>query len=253
MIDLKEVQEHLDAYRQQQNNRTKINKLLDDLYGIVVETDKLIYMWRQIHKLVSTRPEIADLFSHFLIVTGKLLLERAIVDISKIFDKGKDSINNQFLINLLQHEGKETMSAEVITALKNLVAKYESALQMHSNVILQMKAKRDKELAHLDKKMLGDVFGGGINIEVEEIESILSLLNTMYSEYYSICGFHKMEAAEESLKAIDSMGFPTSFDKLIRVVEYALDNALADEQDVTIKSLQFGRLLRTPTEMQYES
>jgi F0F1-type ATP synthase delta subunit len=253
MVDLKNVQEHLDAYRQQQNNRTKINKLLDDLYGIVVETDKLIHMWRQIRTLVSARPEVADLFSHFLITTGKLLIERAVVDISKIFDKGKDSVNNQFFINLLQHEGKESISPEAMASLKKLVAEYEGALQVHNNVILQMKAKRDKELAHLDKSMLGDIFGRQINIEVEEIELILKLLNSMYSECYSICGFHKMEAAEESLKTIDSMGFPTSFDKLIRVVDYALDNALADEQDVTIKSLQFGRLLRTPIKMEYES
>lgn len=250
-MDFKAVTEQLDAHREQQSRRTKINMVLDDLYSIVAETDKLIHLWRQAYTLIRTRPEVADLFSHFLIVTAKLLLERAVVDISKIFDKGKDSINHQFLINLVQYDGGKTLSAEAIASLKELVTEYDASLQVHSSIILQFKAKRNKELAHLDKSMLGDVFENHIKIEVEEIESVLKLLNSMYSKYYSICGFNKRHAAEEGLEFIESMGFSTSFGKLIKVVDYALDNAVIDEQDKDIKSLQFGRILRTPIEGEY--
>ena len=250
-MDLEQAHERMALHRQQQSEGTKINMVLDDLYGIVVETTEFISLWKQIHSLIRTRVEVAELLNYILFTTGKLLLDRAVLDISKIFDKGKDSINHEFLTNLIRNEGRKTISDKALTTLKSKLAHDEQALQVHSALIAQMKTKRDKEIAHLDKSMLGNVFDHHTNVEVDEIESVLALLDSLYVDYYDICGFKKRSNAKEDLTMCESAGFVTDFDRVIRVVDFALDKAAADEQDDVIKSLQFGRMLSAPFGIEY--
>jgi hypothetical protein len=243
-MEIEKFNQAYSRYQEKQKSKDKVNLVLDDLYKIITVTRQNIFLWNQLYEGIRKRPEIIDLFSLFVITSANLLTERIILDISKLFDKGKSSINTDFLHNLIINEGKKHFTQEVYQKMQNQVVEDKNEIEKYNSLILKIKSKRDKEIAHLDKGTLGNEFDEETKIELEELGNILKSIEGIYSNYYSICNYQKLSSFGEYLHWLEGFGVTTTFDDLFSLIDFALDTIPEENQNDTIKKVIFGRQIR---------
>jgi hypothetical protein len=241
-MDIDLINEKLAALEQKRNSRTRIEVVLSELHTLTLETRHTIYQWRQIYDLAHNRPDIFGLFDMFLFKTGSIMAEKIILDLSKIFDRGKDAVNHQYLVNLINNAEKKTIELKALAKLNKAAQDSLITIEQYADLVLRMKSKRDKEIAHMDKSILGS-YEEVAKVEMEEMEHIAESIANIYSDFYEIGSFGKATTLEDYLDSMKTV-FSISFDDLTYLVDYALDNLDRAKQTESINKAIFSRSIQ---------
>lgn len=234
-MDIKKYNQAYADYLDKQESKAKLNIVLDDLYGIVKTTRQNIYFWRIIYSAVKTRPDLVGLSDLFLINYALLLINACILDMSKLFDEGKCSINLNFFTNLVLNEGKKYLEEKARKSLIAQIKKDKLDFEKLHDLIGRIKKKRDKEIAHSDRKLLGQRNTAGEKVEVDELEKALDEFEKIISNYYSIANYEIPSDFNGYLTAIQKMGVTTDLESLKLLLDIALDKIDSSDANEVIK------------------
>ncbi|HEX8656609.1 MAG TPA: hypothetical protein VF690_03705 [Hymenobacter sp.] len=210
----------------------------------LMDTKRHLHLWRQLYDAAQQHPNAISLFFHLVMIAAVLLQDRAVLELSKIFDEGNSSINRKYLINLIRQQERKSLSPEVLAALDKALTADELKFAQYKDLITRIKTKRDKEIAHADRTRLTGDFDTRAKIEVEELDNIAQEVDRMFSSYYGICGFKAPMTHEGFLAVGEQLGFNTDFNDLFHVIEVGLANLNPSEQTESLQRVLNGRELQ---------
>lgn len=159
---------------------TAINELFNE---VIIGTAYLSFA-KSIAGATKSHPVIMTVSPHFFDMTTNAHLECAQLYAAKLFDEHPDCASVPWLLKQARHRNGEFRNAtdvDLDAAIKNA----EAISSAQASVLASLKHRRDRWLAHLDKKTIRDplTFAGNAKLTLKELEGIFAgateILNDM--------------------------------------------------------------------------
>jgi hypothetical protein len=145
--------------------------------------------------IVINSPEFV-LFRNILSIIHITNTDYTLLEISKIISKNQDSVQMNYLLNLLEEEARISRNDELL----GIVTSHKVKISEYKEIIDQIVAHRDKRIAHLDRILLDPNYYIEkllpINMEkVEEVYIELEMILNVYCIIYK-CSTLNIEGYE---------------------------------------------------------
>lgn len=213
--------EHYQKYREQ---RSQLQKVLDELSEIIHYARSCIYDWEQIDNLFANEKEFANTSYIFFINSLTMNLDSAILHCSKLLENG-DSVNIQYALNLIKNQPRKFFHRDVIEDVKREV---DSDFKWYSDLLgknKSIKEIRDKEIAHRDKVNLDKRWNEPSSVSPIEIAGLLDAVENILHKYYELGGWPippNFEQHKSSIQKITKNDF--GLDNIKYLFSIAFDN-----------------------------
>jgi len=139
--------------------------------------------WRAIYQVFnSANPEILDLAVMFFGITARAHLDSAILQSAKLTENRSDSLNLNYLFNLVERDTRTTFRKSADEAFAAVKSDKES-LRFFASTIDQLKLHRDRFLAHYDRRNLREDIFMVSRPSIEEIERFLAWAQQIVEKY----------------------------------------------------------------------
>ena len=161
-----------------------ISKSLRELFNEVISGTAHLNAARRLAEASKTHPIIMKASPSFFNLTIQAHLEAAQLSAARLFDEHKDCAGIPWLLKQAKHRRKE-FSFRTTDELDNAIREAEGICATQSSVLASLKLRRDRWLAHLDKKTIRDPeqFANDTKLTYLELESLFGcaeiILNSM--------------------------------------------------------------------------
>ena len=188
----------LNEHDKRQLARPRLQKVLDELMKIVSQGQHNLYGWSELKKLFKEENGMMCLADMFFVNIGILSINQTILECSKLLEDDTESINVWLLFNVSESGVKEFFDSRMHDTIKAEIVKdrgvYGNAYKEHQNI----KHKRDKEIAHTDKKvMTRSMNDPQVTAEIEQLEGLLGMVEDTLRKYYKFAGYKAASNFEE--------------------------------------------------------
>lgn len=131
--------------------------------------------WESIRSVVDADTWLADLAMPFFVLTAIAHVEAAAMHAAKLTDKQGDSISVNYLFHVIEAERNGSLRDDW-PLLKNIVADGRSRVQEIAETVGRIKEKRDRDLAHLDRRHLNGSYESQA-IEVADLHRVFDVID----------------------------------------------------------------------------
>jgi hypothetical protein len=174
---LQQVLEVLEANRQ----RPKAVRTFEAVLRLLDRGRDHLKVWENLRDLVHSDAALADLAISFFVLSGVAHLEVATLTAANLTDTQGDSTNITFLLNLIQADRKKTFLRHDWLKAKPVVESARLRLHKIGDVVLRIKERRDRELAHLDRRNI-DLSPDWQAIEVDDLRQVFDVIDAICQE-----------------------------------------------------------------------
>jgi hypothetical protein len=137
--------------------------------------------WESIKSIVDSDVWLADLAMPFFAVTAVAHVEAAAINAAKLTDTHGDSINVSYLFNIIESERHHVLLRNDWPRLKDVIAAGRVRIQGIAKTVTRIKEKRDRDLAHLDKRQLDATYESQA-IEVADLCQVFDAIDEIARE-----------------------------------------------------------------------
>ena len=150
-----------------------IGKALHELFSEVISGTAHLNAARSLAEASKTHPVIMMASPAFFRLTIQAHLEAAQLSAARLFDEHKDCAGIPWLLKQAKHR-REEFSFRTADELDNAIREAEGICATQSSVLASLKLRRDRWLAHLDKKTIRDPeqFANDTKLTYLELESL---------------------------------------------------------------------------------
>lgn len=174
---LRQLAQHLEASRR----RPRSVRVLDAVLGNVDRGRDHLRAWEDTGKLVHAEPGLAALAESFIMLTAVAHIETATLYAAKLVDTQPDSASVNYLLNVIEDDRRKPFLRTTWPAVELAIEAARRRLREIDAVIQHIKTKRDRELAHLDKRNV-DFTMDVQAIEVEYLRQVFDTINAIGHE-----------------------------------------------------------------------
>jgi HEPN superfamily AbiU2-like protein len=132
--------------------------------------------WESIQSWAAADTWLADLTLPFFVLTALAHVEAAAIQAAKLADTHGNSVSVGYLLNVIEGDRKQTSLCNDWPQLKGTVAAGRRLLEEISETTSRIKVKRDRELAHLDRRDL-NATNKSQAIEVAELHRVFDAVD----------------------------------------------------------------------------
>jgi hypothetical protein len=132
--------------------------------------------WASLKNVVDVDTWLADLAMPFFVLTAVAHLEAAAMHAAKLTDTQRDSISVDYLLEIIEGERNGSVLRDDWPRLKEVVAGGRRRLQDIAATVSRIKEKRDRDLAHLDRRHLKGSYESQA-IEVADLHEVFDAVD----------------------------------------------------------------------------
>lgn len=223
-----------------QRQRPRSVRVFEALCRLVDRGRDHLQAWGELHRLVQTDPALVELTGSFFLLTGIAHLEAATLHAAKLTEKQNDSANVTYLLNTIQAERNKLIGPGAWPTIKAIIESARLRLQEIESVVQRVKQKRDRELAHLDRRDI-DMSPDWQAIAVEDLEKAFDTVDRIANELGgSIPAF-----AEVGRFPVDQLLGAGGFEDLVYFTRVAFnDDRVTSPNERVEKIREFDRYLQ---------
>jgi hypothetical protein len=170
-LDYDDLSRRLAVIRDADGRRPRAVRVLEAVLGVVDRGREHLRAWESVYAVVHGDSSLADLAAPFFLSTSVAHIETAALHAAKLIDTHGDSINANYLLNVIVEDRRDEALLGDWPHLKNVVASARKQLSDVEQVVARIKGKRDRDIAHLDKVHLNPTYEAQV-IEVAELRRV---------------------------------------------------------------------------------
>jgi hypothetical protein len=162
----------------------KIEKVLDMLFGQVVQGEVYFYNARSIYKAFQKNNLLK--MSNFFFGIYLASIREAVLALARIVDANSNSISIYYLFNLVENNSR-LLSQEDAKHIRDSIADQKAQLKIYDHLFVSVFDQRDRVLAHLDKKHINDpsnLFGNPKGVNLTDLGKCLNDILDILEFYY---------------------------------------------------------------------
>ena len=164
---------------QNEELKDKIENCIDFIYFTLLEAEYNLHVWLELFP-IEERVQILNRYRGFFIPTIKAHKDMLYVNLCKILEYSKDSYNFNYLFNLVKR---------LYPTVIDIESERQKIFTNHAKTIENAKRYRDRQIAHVDRRLIplkakkpGDKLDPEIGITLGEIKSLIKTLETSIGE-----------------------------------------------------------------------
>ncbi|MCB9039660.1 MAG: hypothetical protein H6557_23840 [Lewinellaceae bacterium] len=219
----KEIEGLLEESRAKRSKEPLLKRVLDELYNMLFYTRKTIFYIKELKKWFEIEPETLGLADDFILYSSYLYSKNLDLQCAQLLEKNKDSINVNFLLNIVENEFRLFFPKENKKNILKIVKSDKQKYELLYKKISKIKLRRDKEIAHIDKSKIKNDLNFFANIKLSEYDSLIKELEAIMIRYYKF-GRFTIPNSFEKRQSLSSNVFEIGLDKFRIVLSIGLDN-----------------------------
>lgn len=239
-MNLDTLPQHISEFCEQNRQRPRAVRIFEAVSGIVDRGRDHLRAWESLRNVVQTKTALADLAPSFFILTGIAHIEAATLHASKLTDKQPDSANVTYLLNTIEADRRQSFVRDAWPKIKGVIMSARLHLREIDLAVRRIKEKRDRELAHLDRRQI-DMSLDWQAIEIEDLRQVFDAVDAITRELAtSATAF-----AEVRRFLLEDLLGPGGFEELIYFTSAGFDNELVKSPSTRAERIrEFDRHLR---------
>ncbi|HXA15776.1 MAG TPA: hypothetical protein VN380_02195 [Thermoanaerobaculia bacterium] len=222
-VDLDAILDEVDRFLAAARNRPRCVRILDALMQVVHLGRDHLLAWEACRAVVLGDAFLADLAPAFFVITGVAHIETAALHAAKLVDQQPNSLNVSYLLNAIAEDRRRAYLHNDWPNVSRAVKSGRHRLTALQPVIDRVKRKRDRELAHIDRRDI-DSRWDRESIEVDQLQSIFGAVDEIAQELVVSSNVFSA-AVRPSLPPTDAAFGPPSLTDLL----YFASSAFRDE------------------------
>jgi|GEM_PF-4955521 len=223
-----------------QQQRPRAVRIFEALCRLADRGRDHLQAWGKLHRLVQTDTALVELTGSFFLLTAIAHIEAATLHAAKLTEKQDDSANVTYLLNTIQDERNKLFATSVWPTVKPVIESARLRLQEIESVVQRIKQKRDRELAHLDRRDI-DISPDWQAIATEDLQEVFDTIDGIVGEL----GGSVPAFAEVDRFPVDQLLGAGGFEDLIYFTRVAFnDDRVKSPTERVEKIREFDRYLQ---------
>jgi len=223
-----------------QQQRPRAVRIFEALCGLIDRGRDHLQAGGNLRRLVQTDTGLVELAGSFFLFTGIAHIEAATLHAAKLTEKQDDSANVTYLLNTIHAERNKLFARSSWPTVKAVIESARLRLQEIESVVQRVKQKRDRELAHLDRRDI-DMSPDWQAIAIEDLQEVFDTIDDITAELGgSIPAF-----AEVGRFTVDQLLGAGGFEDLIYFTRVAFNDDHVKSPNERVETIrEFNRYLQ---------
>ena len=233
--------------------RPRLEKTLDELNKIASQGLDHLNAWEEIYKAIhSDDVDLVDLAPWYFFLTGIAHLEIATLQAAKLTENHGDSVNLEYLLNLLTDRCQANFPSNWREVRKSVDID-RTQLSDLKPIVSRIKTERDKRIAHHDRSNLSATSDDVTRIEATELENVLQTIRNIVTRYY-IYYYGEVPTMPSSDYGSTGLLGPKGLGELFHLARKALDDETINDVSHHVKRIRaWRRTLRVMKDIEDDS
>jgi hypothetical protein len=205
--------------------------------------------WQSIGDLLHSDVALVDLAPWFFMLTAVAHIEAATLHAAKLTDRQANALSITYLLNVIEQDSRRAYLRDDWPALRPIVSAARVRLTQLSDTLGHIKEKRDKELAHTDRRELNK-WSDAQAVDVAELDAVFDFIDqigrdlTATSAAFGAVHRLRQDASEES-----PLG-PRGVGDLVYFTRAGFDNPAVPSPTERVENIrQFDASVRAASEI----
>jgi hypothetical protein len=178
---IEEIQQEVADSSEAKRRRPRVVRVLEALLRISDLGKDHLRAWQNLHAVATADTGLMEVASSFFLLTSIAHLEAAALNAAKLTDRHTDSANVAYLLHLLEADRNDPSVSPDWPSGKKALELAHAHLGKMDKIVLRLKHRRDRELAHLDKRHI-DLSPEWQGIEVQDLQAVFDAVQKIIEE-----------------------------------------------------------------------
>jgi AbiU2 len=248
-MDHDELLQRVATIREATGQRPRPVRVLEAVLGIADRGRDHLRAWDSVGSVVQGDTWLADLATPFFVLTAIAHIEAAALHAAKLTDKQRDSINVTYLLNTIEANKKQNLFCDDWPKVKGAIESGRHRLQGIEQTVTRIKEKRDRDLAHLDRRHINATRESQA-IEVADLHQVFDAIDEIGRELAaSSAAFAQVDRF--SWGAVEDWVGPEGLQDLVYFARAGFHDELVKSPSPRAENIrEFDRALRQAKAMQ---
>jgi len=228
-----EVHNEFELLRKLEKSKPKYQLIIEALNDTLINSELWLIRLKKQIEVFRKHVFFSQLAGFYFVEISMLLKERVILELNHFLEDNRDSININYLFNILLATGRDLVDKKNWNKIKEQIAKDKILVKEIKDQYKELINYRDREIAHSDRKNLGTRFENKRDeITPEVLEELIGKLKKLLTFYFESFDIKKQRDIGSYLQSLEMTGFETGLDDLIFVVNKAFKELSFDNEKI---------------------
>jgi hypothetical protein len=220
-----EVHKEFELLGKREKSKLKHQLIIEALNETIIDSELWLIRWRKHIEIFRKHIFFSQLAGFYFVEVSVLLKERVILELNHFLEDNRDSININYLFNVLLAIGRNLVNKVTWNKTKKQIQKDKVLIKEIKEKYKELINYRDREIAHSDRRNLGTRYEDERDeVTPEVIEGLIVKLKNLLSFYFENFNIKRQRDVDSYLKGIEMTGFETGLDDLVFVVNKAFEH-----------------------------
>lgn len=173
-----DVIRQVSAFLAASGQRPRPIRVLEALLRLIDRGRDHLRAWDALRSVVYTHTALVDLATSFFILGGVAHIEAATLHATKLTDRQADSANFTYLLNLIEESRNKEFLRDDWRNGKDVLVVARARLREIDSTVARLKERRDREIAHLDKREI-DISPDRQAVEVADLREVFDIADAI--------------------------------------------------------------------------